>query len=286
MKKYFKTILLILTCNIYGCNASQSDATQEVSFSAALESNSTTENSSDKYDKSIDSQIQIIVKNRDVWKILYEDGPSDSGTSPYSFFYITDFDHNGRLEITASETQGSGIITFANVYEINSDYNGIELIDENDNVPEFYFEAIKTFYNKADQTYIYIGTNYEKSGALWGKNSKCAISLDHGVLHCDIIAEEAYQPKGEDSDDLVYSFYDNYGATITEEQFKNAEDNLYKSYERQDISLGVIYNQSENEFEKLPDDIMAQILKKSYETFTGQIGYDEFNEVENIIRTS
>lgn len=283
MKKYFKTILLILACNIYGCRASQSDVAKEVSSSATLESNSITGNSNDTYDNAIDSQIQVIVKNRDVWKITYEDGPV---TSPFSCYYITDYDHNGRLEITASECQGTGIYTSASIYEVNSDFNGIELIDYNGDAPEFEFGKIKMFYNNADQTYLYIGTNHEKSGALWGCNLKCALYLKDGVIHYDEIATEEYKPKDNDGDELVFSYTDNTGVAITKDEFENAEDELYKSYDQQDVSFGIVYNESDNVFQELPDDIMAKILKKSYETFTGQISYDEFNEIENTIRTS
>lgn len=234
-------------------------------------------------DGSIDSQIQVIVKNRDFWQITYVDGPV---ISPFSCYYITDYDHNGRLEITASECQGTGIYTFTSIYEVNSDFNGIELIDDNGDAPEFEFEKIKMFYNEADQTYMYIGTNHEKSGALWGGNIKCALCLENGVIHYDKIAAKEYQPKGEDSKELVFSYTDSTGATITKEQFENAEDELYKSYDQQEVSFGAIYNESDNVFQELPDSIMAQILKKSYETFSGQISYDEFKEVEKKIRTS
>ncbi|MCR5100110.1 MAG: hypothetical protein K6B41_01995 [Butyrivibrio sp.] len=85
---------------------------------------------------------------------------------------------------------------------------------------------------------------------------------------------------------LFFSYTDSTGATITEEQFKKAEDELYKSYDQQDVSFGRIYNESDNVFQELPDDIMEKILKKSYETFSGQISYDEFKEAVNTIRTS
>ncbi|WP_026662360.1 hypothetical protein [Butyrivibrio proteoclasticus] len=237
------------------------------------------------YDDSIDSQIQVIVKNRDVWKITYED-PSGPVTSPFSCYYITDYDHNGRLEITASECQGTGIYTSTSIYEVNSDFNGIELIDDNGDAPEVEYKKIKVFYNEANQTYMYIGTNHGKSGALWGGNIKCALCLENGVIHYDKIAAEEYQPKGEDSDELVFSYTDNTGATITKEQFETAEDELYKSYDQQEVSFGAIYNERDNVFQELSDDIMAQMLMKSYETFSGQISYDEFNEIEEKIRTS
>lgn len=247
--------------------------------------NSTTKDSAYLSNDLIDSQISIIVKNRDIWKITYEDlsGPV---TSPFSCYYITDYDHNGRLEITASETQGTGIYTDAEIYEVNSDFNGIELIDDNGNAPEFEFEKIKVFYNNADQTYMYIGTNYEKSGALWGCNLKCALYLKDGVIHYDEIAAEEYKPKDNDGDKLVFSYTDNTGVVITEDEFENAEDELYKSYDQQEVSFGVIYNESDNVFQELSDDTMAQIIRKSYETFSGLISYDEFKEAVNTIRTS
>nr|MCR5100111.1 hypothetical protein [Butyrivibrio sp.] len=125
----------------------------------------------------------------------------------FSCYYITDYDHNGRLEITASECQGTGIYTSTSIYEVNSDFNGIELIDNNDDAPEFEFEKIKMFYNETDQTYMYIGINHGKSGALWGCNLKCALYLEDGVIHYDEIAAEEYQPKGEDSNELVFFLY-------------------------------------------------------------------------------
>ena len=245
--------------------------------------NSTTKDSAYLSNDLIDSQIQVIVKNRDVWKITYEDGLT---TSAHSCYYIKHYDHNGRLEITASETQGTGIFTHAEIYEVNSDFNGIELIDYNGDAPEFEYKKIKVFYNEADQTYMYIGTNHGKSGASWGGNIKCALYLENGVIHYDEIAVEEYQPKDDDSDELVFSYTDNFGNAITEEQFETAEDELYESYDQQEVSFGVIYNEYENVFQELPDDIMAQILKKSYETFLGQISYDEFKEAVNTIRTS
>ena len=253
------------------------------SVSVSEESNDESAAETTHNDSSIESQIQVIVQNRDVWKITYVDGPV---TSPFSCYYITDYDHNGRLEITASECQGTGIYTSTSIYEVNSDFNGIELIDDNGDAPEFEYEKIKMFYNEADQTYMYIGTNHGKSGALWGGNIKCALYLEDGVIHYNKIAAEEYQPKGEDSDELVFSYTDNTGATITKEQFETAEDELYKSYDQQEVSFGVIYNESDNVFQDLSDDIMAQMLMKSYETFSGQISYDEFKEIEEKIRTS
>lgn len=253
------------------------------SVSVSEESNDESAAETTHNDSSIDSQISIIVKNRDVWDITYEDG---AVRSPYSCYYITDYDHNGRLEITASETQGSGIFTDTYIYEISSDFTGIELIDKNYDAPEFDFGTVKMFYNQADQTYIYIGTNYAKSGALWGCNIKNAVYLDNGVLHYDEIAVKEYHPKDNDSNELVFSFTDKSGVAITEEEYENAEGELYKECDQQEVSFGVIYNESENEFDELPDDAMVQILKKSYEAFCGQIGYDEFNEIEEKIRTS
>ncbi len=279
-------MLIMSACSFSDSNKNDTEVVSANDISServSEESNNERTAETTQNDGSIDSQIQVIVKNRDFWQITYVDGPV---ISPFSCYYITDYDHNGRLEITASECQGTGIYTSASIYEVNSDFNGIELIDYNGDAPEFEFEKIKMFYNETDQTYMYIGINHGKSGALWGCNLKCALYLEDGVIHYDEIAVEEYQPKDDDSDELVFSYTDNFGNAITEEQFETAEDELYESYDQQEVSFGVIYNEYENVFQELPDDIMAQILKKSYETFLGQISYDEFNEVEEKIRTS
>jgi hypothetical protein len=279
-------MLIMSACSFSDSNKNDTEVVSANDISServSEESNNERTAETTQNDGSIDSQIQVIVKNRDFWQITYVDGPV---ISPFSCYYITDYDHNGRLEITASECQGTGIYTSTSIYEVNSDFNGIELIDDNGDAPEFEYEKIEMFYNEADQTYMYIGTNHGKSGALWGGNIKCALYLEDGVIHYDKIAAEEYQPKGEDSDELVFSYTDNAGATITKEQFETAEDELYKSYDQQEVSFGVIYNEYENVFQELPDDIMAQMLMKSYETFSGKISYDEFNEIEKKIRTA
>lgn len=136
----FSSMLVLSACSSSDANEHETEVVldNEVSsVSVSEESNDESAAETTHNDGSIESQIQVIVQNRDVWKITYVDGPV---TSPFSCYYITDYDHNGRLEITASECQGTGIYTSTSIYEVNSDFNGIELIDNNDDAPEFEYK--------------------------------------------------------------------------------------------------------------------------------------------------
>ncbi len=66
---------------------------------------------------SIDAQIQLILDNRDLWYV-------ESSVHPV-LFTVTDFDHNGRLEVIYAENYGSGNRTTLGIWEVNSGFTGL-----------------------------------------------------------------------------------------------------------------------------------------------------------------
>ena len=69
--------------------------------------------------RSREEQRAILEANRSLWEF------TEPWESPW-FYAFTDLDHNGRQEVIAASTQGSGIFTYAHFYEVKADFSGIE----------------------------------------------------------------------------------------------------------------------------------------------------------------
>ena len=227
----------------------------------------------------LDSQIQLFIDNKDLWIITYEDG---AYTSPNTVYYLTDYDHNGRLELTGYDTQGTGIYSTEQVYEVNAAHDGLDLVGNSLDAAEYDAE-ITSYYDETDQSYRYIATNHTKSGAYWGKNIKYSIRLQDGLLKYSLIAIEEYEPVQEGSTDLKFTYTDSQGINITEAQYDKAEENLYSDLEQQTIRQGCIMSFDDKEFVKLSDEKMKELMIKSYEMFSGKISYDDFHQVNEDI---
>ena len=70
---------------------------------------------------SLDAQKEIISQNFEIWTL-------DSDYSQW-FYTYADLNGNGRLEVIAATLQGSGLYTYANYYEVNSTYSGLDKLE-------------------------------------------------------------------------------------------------------------------------------------------------------------
>lgn len=60
-----------------------------------------------------EDQIKLLADSQSQWQ-----QPEEPGT-PY-YYAVTDLDRNGRLEILAMSTQGTGVFTYGKIYEVNN----------------------------------------------------------------------------------------------------------------------------------------------------------------------
>ena len=65
-----------------------------------------------------DSQAAVILANQQLWEM-------PSSYSMYQYYYVTDLDQDGLLEINTEETMGSGIFTTRIIYEVNETMDGL-----------------------------------------------------------------------------------------------------------------------------------------------------------------
>ena len=62
-------------------------------------------------------QEALLEQNRALWEF--------GGYETAWFYAFTDLDHNGRLEVIAATTQGSGVFTYGHLYEVAEDFSGV-----------------------------------------------------------------------------------------------------------------------------------------------------------------
>ena len=67
----------------------------------------------------VEEQKRVIEASRERWAF------TDPYESPW-FYTFTDLDHNGCLEVIAATTQGTGVFTYVNFWEVRPDGSGIE----------------------------------------------------------------------------------------------------------------------------------------------------------------
>ncbi|MBQ9610887.1 MAG: hypothetical protein IJV15_15810 [Lachnospiraceae bacterium] len=245
-RKILITTLVVLSCLACGCGEDNSN-----------EESQTSEHSEGMIgdDAFAKRQIEIFVENESEWKASEE-----------GFFYtVTDLDHNGRLELIAAINQGSGLFTYADIYEINETNDGLNKCSyggqENEELYYDYPDFIKdgnfiTFTNGTD--YIYIASNYTRVSAMESGETIEAFSLSNGNFSVETLAMKYVN--GEDVSFIRYPDE----TEISEDEFNKISIDKY----------GNDYTKTETSFawdDLSGDDISIRLLN-CYKTFESAEG--------------
>lgn len=176
-------------------------------------------------------QRALIERSRNIWEpdLEYETW----------FSAVTDLDANGRLEILLASLQGTGLYTWVDVWEVNENYSGLTLCEDNTGEGEAWPDIIKdtlTYYrNPATGRRTFACLDYMRDGAAhyWtGLDSFC---LENGRIDVKTLAtkDEVYNEQGTST--IRYS--DANGTEISEDAWNNAESNAFSGQEPGTLSL-------------------------------------------------
>ena len=176
-------------------------------------------------------QRALIERSRNIWEpdLEYETW----------FSAVTDLDANGRLEILLASLQGTGLYTWVDVWEVNENYSGLTLCEDNTGEGEAWPDIIKdtlTYYrDPATGRQTYVCLDYMRDGAAhyWtGLDSFC---LENGRIDVKTLAtkDEVYNEQGTST--IRYS--DANGTEISEDAWNNAERNAFSGQEPGTLSL-------------------------------------------------
>ena len=203
-------------------------------------------------------QIQLIYNSMDIWKL--------DGSTSTVMNAVTDFDHNGRLEIVTAENYSSGNYTHFKVWEVNKAKDAlIDLgsgIESNfmltygrfesdfvrddvcapDVIPVRYSRSLDgepvteiNAYSLPEGNRIYYTfQNFSGNAESWEQVQEC-LYLEKGELH---IFPTAWRQKGE----FGSSRYYDYGGNIIGPQQYADWDSFFEGYEKNIVRIYWLWN--------------------------------------------
>lgn len=202
---------------------------------------------------SAEDQAALIAANRALWEEKTE--------SEYETYYYTflDLDHNGRLEVFAAITQGTGIFTSGAFYEVNESYDALTkyVPEEGNFLPEVIVSSVKCF--ELDGQYFYPFVDSTRNGAAESWSAVEWLSVKNGRLNMETIAWAHLQYDFETGKEI--STYSDANGTISETEFASAADRAGSGMRESRVSL---YWRPAEEY-RSAEDIML-----SYRVFLGE----------------
>lgn len=265
MKKQLSLILTVtMAVGLCACNKETKDkkdipnnettnGTSETTSSDSFETTpSVSQVATDNAPSEADPQIDLIVLMKDTWFT-----PSDDHVTYY--YCVTDFDHNGRLEVVCASMQGAGYFTTARFFEVNESCDGlIECSLPNDDFEGFLFpdiitdKAIEVYTDGNLYTYIFddtVVTNADESSLYTN-----TFSLNNTYINIYIIAEKTTKSDGS-------IFYSDFSRVIDESEYQSILDNPVSGQTKSTCYLGWIPTTNTED--------LSSLLKGSYRTFLG-----------------
>jgi len=207
-----------------------------------------------------EEQLNLIIDNYMIWK---------SQNEYENFAYaIMDLDFNGRLEIVSASFGGTGRYTYSKYYEVNEEYNGLNLCESNNedflSGADIITDEYPVFYDANSNTYHYILTDLIRISALNYVEDKRDFVLKDGRI------TETFLANRETTYDEKYETHDQYtlpsGEIISEEDYINMEDKIFQNLEKKYLNIEWL-DQYEYDFNNMSDEKLLMLLKKSYETY-------------------
>lgn len=196
--------------------------------SRALASNPVQEQAAVPSAMSPEEQIQRLFSNSSLWK-----QEEFNEYDPY-YYTVTDLDHNGRVEILAAITQGTGIFTSGKVYEMAEGYQGIQDLtidfDEETMLPEIIVAFADGCYDPSTDTYYYLFENVTRAGAAEHGLSKEILSIKDGKFSVIPLAWSYHEYDAETMKE--YAEYSSPTGTITEAEFSRVFADFASDMER------------------------------------------------------
>lgn len=189
---------------------------------------------------STDNQLRMIWDARDTWRVQEE-------TDGWCYA-VTDLDGNGRLEILASETHGTGMVTTLRAWEIAADGTSLASITPLDADGSgaalgsgYYYvetlcpEAVESYTDAQGITY-YIYTDVQKDGYAHYYETKLAVFLKDGKLDSRVLA--AMQTDYDENGGAVVTCLDADGGTISQDAYDTAVEACFAGLEKNNATIG------------------------------------------------
>ena len=184
---------------------------------------------------SFDEQKALLESHRELWAF------TDPWESPWYYTFV-DLDHNGRLEVIAATTQGSGMYTYGRYCEVTADFKDVavcwhesEELEGPEDWPEIVLTSLPCYYDDASNTYYYPCEGITRSGYNHQYYAWYALSLKNGAATWEHLAS-----RSEDWEDYgvgTITCTDASGAPISEEEYDSAPERRFAGMEKSTLAL-------------------------------------------------
>ena len=241
MKKVFNILILsALMLSLAACGTAPAPSAADTAESVtAAEAAQTTEAAVPQL--SPEEQKRILEQTRELWAF------AEPHESPW-FYTFTDLDHNGRLEVIAATTQGSGVYTTVHFYEVLPDGSGIANcyhegveIEGPDDWPEIILDSIPCHYDAAADCYYYPCENLTRDGYAHQYYSWQILCLKDGVADWEFLASKNVnwrdEDTGEEHPDAVITCEDAAGNPISEQEYDSIVEKRLAGMEKTELPL-------------------------------------------------
>ena len=211
---------------------------------------------------SVDSQLALIAESKNQWM------RSDDFLSPTMLYAVTDLDQNGRLEIIYGCNMGTGMFTYAEVWQVSEDGKTLEKTDsfeEGYSRADFFLSRTVAYHDRENDMYYYMFTDEGRNGWMWNGTDKRAMWLEDGVLYEQTLASRSCDTDEEFN--TVITYYDGLGNPMTESEFDTIEDRAYAAYEKLNVSI-LWQNVAWEELETLGGQTLVEKLAESAQGFS------------------
>ena len=182
-----------------------------------------------------DQQKALMMANYDLWAY------TEPWDSPW-FYTFTDLDHNGRLEVIAAVTQGTGIYTYVHCYEVREDGLGIENCchkdveaEGPDDWPEIIKESMPCYYDAASDQYCYPCEGVTRNGVAHQYYSWSVLRLKDGAAEWELLASKWMDWDSEGN--LQTECKDASDNTISEQEYDSIVEHCLAGMEKTELSL-------------------------------------------------
>ena len=275
MKKLLSYLLIaVMICALTACGGAPAhdDSQPEQKETAYADS------AAAQLQLSFEEQKQMIEDNRELWAF------TDPYDSPW-FYTFTDLDHNGRLEVIAATTQGSGIFTYANFWEVLPDGSGIDNccrknveIEGPDDWPEIIVDSIPCYYDALSGCYYYPCENVTRDGYAHQYYSWQVLCLKDGAAEWEFLAAKNVnwrdEETGSEYPNAVTTCVDAAGNPITEQEYDGAVEKRFAELEKTELKLD--WSRVEIPWEEEPSSLFqegpAVIITKNPTSETVSVG--------------
>ena len=211
--------------------------------------------------KTVDNQIQIIMYNLQKW-IVYPDN------SDIYVYTIADLDQNGRIEIISHTMGGTGFFSDNKIFEVNTDYNGIELcniVSTENSQADIGYPSYPVYYNIEKNQYAYIVDDISRNGSGEQYFNIRAMILKNGEIKEILLGYQSIiHSIDEFSDEILTNVTTTnaIGDIISQEEYENIAKDFFVSEEKLNAKI---------KWERIPQELgfqeMYDLLSKCFEGF-------------------